>query len=67
MLLMKALTANNIIYSSQLYPDENHSLSSVSRHLYKTMEEFLSECFSLDMVYDDVGLRRAGGRRNRMD
>lgn len=67
MLLMKALTGSNILYSSQLYPDENHSLSSVTRHLYKTMEDFVSECFSLDIIYDDVGLRRSGTRRNRMD
>lgn len=67
MLLMRSLSTSGILYSSQVYPDENHSLGGVTRHLYNTMEEFLNGCFSLDVIYDDVGLRRGGGRRNRMD
>lgn len=64
---MKALSSQNVIYSTQVYPDENHSLAGVTRHLYTTMEEFISNCFSLDVIYDDVGLRRGASRRSRMD
>jgi dipeptidyl-peptidase-4 len=59
MLLMKALSRSGVIYKSQVYPDENHGLHGVLRHLYQTMEDFLSDCFSLDVVYDEVGLRRS--------
>lgn len=29
----------------QIYPDENHSLAGVRRHMYRTMSSFLDECF----------------------
>ena len=58
MLLMKVLARNGILFHSQIYPDENHALPGVARHLYRTLESFLNECFDLDSVYDDVGLRR---------
>ena len=58
MLWMKALTQNGVLFRSQLYPDESHALASVTRHLYQTMQEFLTDCFALDRRYDDVGLRR---------
>lgn len=58
MLLMKVLARNGILYHSQIYPDENHALPTVARHLYRSMEAFLNECFDLESNYDDVGLRR---------
>ena len=59
MLWMKALTQNGVLFRSQLYPDERHALATVTRHLYQTMESFLSECFALDQRFDEVGLRSA--------
>lgn len=63
MLLMKLLSRNGISFQTQIYPDENHSLAGVSRHLYQKLGDFVSKCFNLDVYYDDVGLRR--GRRVR--
>lgn len=59
MLWMKALTQNGILFRSQVYPDENHGLVNVARHLYQTMEEFLTDCFALRDRFDEVGLRKA--------
>lgn len=58
MLWMKALTQNGVLFRSHLYPDEAHALASVTRHLYQTMESFLSDCFLTERL-DEVGLRRA--------
>ncbi|XP_035208378.1 inactive dipeptidyl peptidase 10-like [Stegodyphus dumicola] len=44
-MFMKALIEEGVLFQSQLYPDEDHSLSNVRRHLYRTMEGFLNECF----------------------
>ena len=63
MLLMKLLSRNGIAFQTQIYPDENHSLAGVSRHLYQRLGEFVTQCFGLDVYYDDVGLRR--GRKVR--
>jgi dipeptidyl-peptidase-4 len=35
----------NLLYLSQSYPDEDHSLGSVRPHLYHSLEDFLDECF----------------------
>lgn len=59
MLWMKALTQNGVLFRSQMYPDESHALANVARHLYQTMEDFLTDCFALDQRFDEVGLRRA--------
>ena len=59
MLWMKALTQNGVLFRTQMYADENHALANVARHLYQTMEDFLTECFALDLQFDEVGLRRA--------
>jgi uncharacterized protein YqfB (UPF0267 family) len=32
----------------QSYPDENHSLRSVLRHVYGSMDQFWVQCFDLD-------------------
>lgn len=29
----------------QIYPDENHDLENVRRHLFRTMEDYFNECF----------------------
>lgn len=47
MLLMKSLTDHNIIYETQVYPDQNHGLSGVKLHLYKLMESFWEDCFKI--------------------
>jgi Holliday junction resolvasome RuvABC ATP-dependent DNA helicase subunit len=59
MLWMKALTQNGVLFRSQMYADESHALANVARHLYQTMEDFLTDCFALDLQFDEVGLRRA--------
>ncbi|RWS30079.1 Inactive dipeptidyl peptidase 10-like protein [Leptotrombidium deliense] len=59
MMLIKSLTRTGVLFQQQIYPDENHALIGVTRHLYETMESFLNDCFDLDMIYDDVGLRRS--------
>ncbi|XP_053209557.1 dipeptidyl peptidase 4-like isoform X2 [Panonychus citri] len=58
MLLMRALQRNSIMFQSMIYPDQNHELPQVHRHLYRTIESFLCECFDLGTVYEEVGLRR---------
>ena len=58
MVLMKALTNANVMFQTQVYPDENHALSGVKTHLYNTMETFWDDCFQLNTVYEDIGLRR---------
>ncbi|XP_076313109.1 prolyl endopeptidase FAP-like isoform X1 [Tachypleus tridentatus] len=47
MMLMKAFSENNVIFQTQVYPDENHPLPHVKLHLYQTMEIFLDRCFNL--------------------
>ncbi|XP_054168266.1 dipeptidyl peptidase 4-like isoform X2 [Oppia nitens] len=58
MVLMKALTNANVMFQTQVYPDENHSLSGVKPHLYQTMETFWDECFQTETFVEDIGLRR---------
>lgn len=48
MMLIKALSKEGVSFRSQLYPDENHDLKNVKKHLYWTMEEFLHQCFQID-------------------
>jgi len=48
MMLSKALERNDVLFRSQSYPDENHSLGSVRPHLYHSMVQFWRECFNLD-------------------
>jgi dipeptidyl-peptidase-4 len=46
MILSRALERADILFRQQSYPDENHSLGGVRRHLYHSLEEFLfTECF----------------------
>ncbi|GAB6021131.1 Inactive dipeptidyl peptidase 10 [Chamberlinius hualienensis] len=50
MLLSSALVHQNIIFRSQVYPDEKHALNGVQKHLYLSMTSFLEDCFHLDLV-----------------
>ncbi|KAG8188062.1 hypothetical protein JTE90_009934 [Oedothorax gibbosus] len=45
-MFMKALTEEGILFQTQIYTDENHSLKNVRRHMYRTMEEFFTKCFT---------------------
>ncbi|XP_076291931.1 A-type potassium channel modulatory protein DPP6 isoform X2 [Lasioglossum baleicum] len=44
----KALSEAGIIFRYQSYADEDHALSGVLEHAYRSMEDFLAECLSLD-------------------
>ncbi|KAL4231266.1 hypothetical protein ACF0H5_008846 [Mactra antiquata] len=45
--VMKSLTQKNVYFKSQIYTDEDHSLSSgnTRNHVYHTIEDFLYQCF----------------------
>ncbi|XP_060517123.1 venom dipeptidyl peptidase 4-like isoform X2 [Cylas formicarius] len=46
MLLVKALEWADIPFAQQSYPDENHSLGNVYRHLYHSLDKFFAKGFS---------------------
>jgi len=49
MILSRALEKADILFRQQSYPDENHGIGSVRRHLYHSLENFLlEECFKND-------------------
>ncbi|KAJ8930490.1 hypothetical protein NQ314_016717, partial [Rhamnusium bicolor] len=48
MALVKALEHADIDFRQQSYPDENHSLGHVSRHLYHTIDKFWARCFDVE-------------------
>ncbi|GAB6020597.1 hypothetical protein CHUAL_003276 [Chamberlinius hualienensis] len=54
MLLMSALTQANVIFRSQIYPDENHGLHHVQKHLYLSMNDFLEECFHQEKIEEKL-------------
>ena len=37
-----------------MYPDEGHELSGVREHLYRTLDQYLHECFLPDNVRELV-------------
>lgn len=45
MALSKALTANGVLFQQIVYPDENHSLAGVKRHVYRSISMFFESCF----------------------
>ncbi|XP_040078194.1 inactive dipeptidyl peptidase 10 isoform X3 [Ixodes scapularis] len=64
MMLAKELTNNGIMYRTQVYPDQKHSLGQVTLHLYQAMEEFLDECFEgSDHAVEEVGLMQVKASR----
>ncbi|XP_014238564.1 inactive dipeptidyl peptidase 10 isoform X1 [Trichogramma pretiosum] len=48
MAFAKALTESGVIFRYQSYADEDHALSGVQEHAYRSMEDFLAECLALD-------------------
>ncbi|XP_027197777.2 prolyl endopeptidase FAP-like isoform X2 [Dermatophagoides pteronyssinus] len=67
MVLIKELNKKNIIFNTQIYPDENHGLPSVSIHLYQTMTNFWNDCFKSDSFVEEIGLRRRRVSKNSND
>ncbi|XP_067139142.1 inactive dipeptidyl peptidase 10-like isoform X3 [Centruroides vittatus] len=57
MMLMKALTKEEVLFRTQVYPDERHTLNQVKKHLYRTLEDFLSLCFVIKKE-DDAGQKK---------
>ncbi|KAF5283304.1 hypothetical protein FQA39_LY17351 [Lamprigera yunnana] len=45
MALAKALSEAGTLFRQQMYPDENHGLGGVKKHLYRSMGLFLDDCF----------------------
>ncbi|XP_011501629.1 PREDICTED: venom dipeptidyl peptidase 4-like [Ceratosolen solmsi marchali] len=44
----KSLTESGVIFRYQSYADEDHALTGVLEHAYRSMEGFLAECLALD-------------------
>nr|XP_012223652.1 PREDICTED: dipeptidyl peptidase 4 isoform X4 [Linepithema humile] len=44
----KALSEAGVIFRYQSYADEDHALTGVLEHAYRSMEDFLAECLALD-------------------
>ncbi|KAK7872130.1 hypothetical protein R5R35_005205 [Gryllus longicercus] len=62
MALARALANKGVLFRQQVYPDESHSLSGVKRHLYRSMANFLDDCFRKQVPPDQKsGLRNGGG------
>lgn len=40
--------SKNVFFSFQAYADEGHDLKGVIEHVYRSMEDYLRECLSLD-------------------
>lgn len=59
--LIKALTSKGILFRQQVYADEKHALGGVKPHLYRSMVNFLENCFR-KLVPPDLksGLRNGG-------
>lgn len=47
MALGKALAMKDVPYREVVYPDETHSLSGISSHLYHTIDKFFEKCLKL--------------------
>lgn len=49
MMLSKSLESLDILFRQQSYPDENHSIGGLNRHLYHSLTNFLmADCFELE-------------------
>ena len=53
MLFAKMLTNRGVLFKQQIYPDEDHHLSGVKRHLYRTMTLFFEDCFRKQVDNDE--------------
>ncbi|XP_066907561.1 inactive dipeptidyl peptidase 10 [Halyomorpha halys] len=59
--LARALSAAGVIYQHQIYPDENHSLSGVKKHMLKSLVNFFHACFKKQVPQESkAGLRNGG-------
>ncbi|XP_044742595.1 venom dipeptidyl peptidase 4 isoform X2 [Chrysoperla carnea] len=47
MMLSRVLERNDIMFRQLSYPDEDHGLAGVRRHLYHNLENFLDECLDI--------------------
>ncbi|XP_045483534.1 inactive dipeptidyl peptidase 10 isoform X2 [Harmonia axyridis] len=45
MAMVRALSDAGVIFRQQIYADENHGLGGVKKHLYRSMAQFLEDCF----------------------
>ncbi|XP_045111880.1 inactive dipeptidyl peptidase 10-like isoform X1 [Portunus trituberculatus] len=45
MMLAKALVDEDVLFQQMTYADENHGLTNVKEHLYRTLDKFLADCF----------------------
>ncbi|XP_018328752.1 inactive dipeptidyl peptidase 10 isoform X2 [Agrilus planipennis] len=58
MTLIKALSSSGTLFRQLIYPDEGHGLSGVKKHLYRSMDQFLDDCFKKQVPTDfNTGLR----------
>lgn len=48
MLYIKQLNLYNVMFQLQIYPDQDHGLNSVGRHVYTTFDKYITECFELN-------------------
>lgn len=53
--LAKALTQEGVVFRYQSYANEGHKLDGVIEHVYKSMEDYLIKCLSLDEDADRPG------------
>lgn len=49
MLYIKQLNLNNVLFQLQIYPDQDHGLNQVGRHVYTTFDKYITECFELNL------------------
>ncbi|KAG0713884.1 Venom dipeptidyl peptidase 4 [Chionoecetes opilio] len=45
MMLAKALVDEGVLFQQMTYADENHGLTDVKEHLYRTLDKFLADCY----------------------
>ncbi|KAG8180137.1 hypothetical protein JTE90_028724 [Oedothorax gibbosus] len=48
LMFIKSLVNEDVLFQTQIYPDEDHLLSNVRRHMFRTMEDFLNKCFFIE-------------------
>ncbi len=53
MMLVRQLELMDILFQQHSYPEENHSLTSVTTFLYHSFEVFWSQCFEYDIIAHD--------------
>ena len=66
-MLMKLLTRLNILYETQLYPDEDHAINhyAAKLHLFSTINDFFGECFDIALSYDTFSYDIQNHRHNQ--